>query len=220
MFGDALGRARMARLAQVDLLGLPKCPHCGVANPALEKKFECYYRGVASDKTRDWSIYFCRSCGLLVAAGGPHGTGGVVDIIIPQSRSLDLAIPERPRRYLQEALDTLHAPSASIMVSASAVDALLKDCGLTKGSLYNRIDQAAKSHLITTGMAEWAHEVRLDANDERHADEHAVAPNSSDAQRCFDFALAVAEYLFVLPAKVARGRAKPSAPNPGTSADG
>lgn len=209
----------MTKLVQAELLGLPKCPHCGVASPTLEKKFECYYRGVAAEKTRDWSVYFCRSCGGLVAAAGPHCSGGVVDEVIPQSRSVDLTIPERPRRYLQEALDTLHAPSASIMVSASAVDAMLKDCGLISGSLYSRIDQAAKSHLITTGMAEWAHEVRLDANDERHVDKNAVAPTPSDAQRCVEFALAVAEYLFVLPAKVARGRAKPLAPTPGLSAD-
>lgn len=55
-------------------------------------------------------------------------------------------------------------------------------------------------------MALWAHDVRLDANDERHADETAEDPTTEDAQRCIDFAKAFAEYLFVLPEKVKRGR--------------
>lgn len=202
----------MADVKQKDLLELKKCPHCGVTTPALERKYEGYFKGIAAgSRTRDWSVYFCRSCGGLVAAAGVHGTGGSIDEIIPSPKVIDVAVPERPRRYLQEAIDTLHAPSASIMVAASAVDAMLKDRGLTSGSLNSRIDRAAQDHMITPAMAEWAHDVRLDANDERHADDNAGPPNQSDAQRCLDFAVALAEYLFVLPAKVARGRAKPTA---------
>ena len=44
----------------------------------------------------------------------------------------------------------------------------LQDKGLKEGTLYARIDQAAKEHLVTLEMASWAHQVRLDANDERH----------------------------------------------------
>ena len=54
-------------------------------------------------------------------------------------------------------------------------------------------------------MANWAHEVRLDANDQRHADDAAELPNENDAKKVIDFAIAIAEYLFVLPAKVERG---------------
>jgi hypothetical protein len=55
------------------------------------------------------------------------------------------------------------------MLAASAVDAMLKHKNYTVGSLKDRIDKAAKDHLITSEMAAWAHEIRLDANDERHA---------------------------------------------------
>jgi hypothetical protein len=92
------------------------------------------------------------------------------------------------------------------MLTASAVDAMLKAKGLNNGSLYSRIDQAKDDHLITAEMATWAHEVRLDANDQRHADENAPLPNEADATRVITFAQALAEFLFVLPAKVARGR--------------
>ena len=64
-------------------------------------------------------------------------------------------------------------------------------------------------------MSEWAHEVRLDANDERHADETAPLPNEDDAQRCIDFTKALALFLFVLPTMVAKGRRSANpAPNP------
>lgn len=92
------------------------------------------------------------------------------------------------------------------MLTASAVDAMLKAKGYTDGSLYRRIDEAAQAHLITAEMAAWAHEIRLDANDERHADEAADLPTKEDAEKVIEFASALAQFLFVLPARVERGR--------------
>ena len=93
------------------------------------------------------------------------------------------------------------------MLAASSVDAMFKALGYKDGSLYTRIDLAAKSHLITQEMSAWAHEIRLDANDQRHSDEEAPLPSENDAKRAIDFATALAQFLFVLPASVTRGRA-------------
>jgi hypothetical protein len=92
------------------------------------------------------------------------------------------------------------------MLTASAVDAMLKSKGYKEGSLNTRIDAAAAAHLITSEMAAWAHEVRLDANDQRHADESSALPTPHDAAKCIEFANALAQFLFVLPTRVARGR--------------
>ncbi len=92
------------------------------------------------------------------------------------------------------------------MLTASSVDAMLKEKGLKEGGLNARIDAAAKAHLITTEMAAWAHEIRLDANDQRHADESASLPSEADAAKVIEFATALAQFLFVLPARVERGR--------------
>lgn len=81
---------------------------------------------------------------------------------------------------------------------------MLKAKGLKEGSLNQRIAEAEKQHLITADMARWAHEVRLDANDERHADEEADLPTPEDADKAVGFALGLAEILFVLPARVVR----------------
>jgi hypothetical protein len=137
--------------------------------------------------------------------------------MFPSARTIDESIPERARRHLREAMDTLSSPGASIVASASAVDAMLKARNYREGTLYGRIDQAAAEHLITAEVALWAHQVRLDANDQRHADEDAPFPEMSDAQRSLDFTLALAEILFVLPSRVTRGIQASASPSASTS---
>ena len=92
------------------------------------------------------------------------------------------------------------------MACASSVDAMLKNKGYKDGNLNSRIKQAEEAHLITEQMADWAHEVRLDANDERHADDEAPLPVLADAEKSLAFTRALAEYLFVLPSRVQRER--------------
>jgi hypothetical protein len=125
--------------------------------------------------------------------------------MFPTPIIVDNSIPAKARAYLDQAINSLHAPSGAIMLAASAIDAMLKEKGYKEGSLYSRINTASTDHLITKGMADWAHEVRLDANDERHADDEAILPTDKDAQITVDFAMALAQFLFVMPSKVQRG---------------
>jgi hypothetical protein len=83
---------------------------------------------------------------------------------------------------------------------------MLKDKGFKDGSLYSRIESAVAAHLITSEMGVWAHEIRLDANDQRHSDEQAPLPSEADAAKAIEFANALAQFLYVLPAMVVRGR--------------
>ncbi len=92
------------------------------------------------------------------------------------------------------------------MLAASSVDAMLKTKNLVNGSLYTRINEAKDTHLITPEMADWADDVRLDANDSRHADLNQPHHTLQSAERAVEFAVALAEALFVLPARVQRGR--------------
>lgn len=91
------------------------------------------------------------------------------------------------------------------MLAASAVDSMLKAKGYLDGSLYKRIDKAVAQNLITEDMGKWAHAVRLDANDQRHADDNADLPTEADARRVLDFARTLGEIMFVLPSRVERG---------------
>ena len=93
-----------------------------------------------------------------------------IEGMCPQPIEVDEALPAREKEYLGQAINSISAPAGVVMLAASAVDAMLKAKGLTEGSLYARINEAAQNHIITDEMAHWAHEVRLEANDQRHSD--------------------------------------------------
>ncbi len=181
-----------------------RCPHCSVHRPMLSSLTEFNTKSHNGGNRRTWRCYVCGNCGGVVLAAA-YSDGDVAYEIYPQPQIVDETIPERARTFLEQAINSIHAPAGSVMLSASAVDAMLKEKGYNSGSLYKRIEKAAEDHLITQSMAEWAHEVRLDANDQRHADENADLPNEKDAQRVIDFVTALAQFLFVLPNRVQRG---------------
>lgn len=183
---------------------LKRCPHCKIDSPSLREINSFSSMNSAGKNVRHWKTYLCERCGGAVTAYS-YQESGEITTWFPSSSIIDESIPIKAKAFLEQAINSIHAPSGAIMLSASAVDAMLKDKGYLTGSLYSRINKAVEDHLITENMATWAHEVRLDANDERHADEDAELPNSSAAQKTVDFALALAEYLFVLPSRVERG---------------
>lgn len=183
---------------------LSKCPHCKIDSPSLRERHSFPTKATDEERGRMWKIYSCQRCGGVVSAFSWSQNGQVVKYY-PTSESLDESIPFKAKSFLEQAINSIHAPSGAIMLCASSVDAMLKEKGYSKGSLYSRINTAVADHLITENMATWAHEVRLDANDERHADENADLPNSDDAQKAIDFTTALGEYLFVLPSRIQRG---------------
>ena len=198
----------MAKLEQQ--LELDSCPHCGRANPTLQKATEFIEtNNNLHNCPRWWGVYKCNSCGGLIVAyarkvnSDPKSIS--VEATYPQIPGIDDNIPNKALKLLKQAQNSFHAPAGLIMLCASAVDAMLKEKDYVDGSLYERIDKATKGRLITDEMAKWAHQIRLDANDQRHADKDAELPTKDDAKLVFDFAMAFAQYLFVLPAKVSRG---------------
>jgi hypothetical protein len=145
---------------------------------------------------------------VVAAQGSPaeNNTGAPTAIALyPSPPEAHEDLPERPRRYLQQAYETLHAPDAAAMLAGSAVDAMLKHLGLREGSLYARIDEAVTKNMLTQGMANWAHEVRLGSNRPRHADDEEPHVTHDEARQSVEFAEALGQFLFVLTAKIERG---------------
>lgn len=185
-------------------LVLGRCPHCSVANPLLNEVSQFPTNDHEKSNPRHWKIYVCATCGGVVSAWTNRNDGGVGGYH-PVSLDIDESIPERPRTYLKQAHESLHAPAGAVMLAASAVDSMLKFKNYVDGSLYSRIERAVAENVITSDMGAWAHAVRLDANDQRHADESANLPTMDDARRVLDFARTFAEVLFVLPSRIASG---------------
>jgi hypothetical protein len=187
-------------------LPLERCPHCSVSKPVMINHWYNISKDHADQNPRVWSIYRCNSCGSMVMTVAPAVQNAEISQIWPSPQTVAETVPVRAREFLSQAIASTHAPAGAVMLTASAVDAMLKDKGFKDGSLNSRIDQAASAHLITAEMAAWAHEIRLDANDQRHADEGSELPSAADATKAIDFANALAQFLYVLPARVERGR--------------
>jgi hypothetical protein len=185
--------------------GVDRCPHCGVSRPLLTKIGEFYDR--QENKNHPAHGYFtakCSFCTRLVLMAAYFNASGraIVTETFPENVKSSPHIPDKARNYLEQALATVHAPDGSVMLAASSVDAMLKEKGFVDGDLYPRIEKAFADGILTSEMRDWSHEIRLSANLTRHADVAFTGMSESDALQCIEFAKALAQYLFVLPANV------------------
>jgi hypothetical protein len=185
-------------------LELSRCPHCNVNSPSIHMISNFETKDFKNGNPRQWVCYKCSRCGGSILAAAPRFNEYITEMY-PNALIVSNTIPERAKTYIEQAIESIHAPSGAIMLAASAIDSMLKNKGYIKDSLYSRINHAAKEHLITEEMSKWAHQVRLEANEQRHAEEELVLPTEADAKKTIDFTLALAEFLFVLPSKVAKG---------------
>lgn len=201
------------------LSGLDRCPQCGIANPLLEFQSIFFDAFRPNSLAKFWVSYKCSSCDDIVAACGfaqptlrqsqfpqPFLSQKYVAMnVIPRPVSIDEDLPNRPKIYLTQALSSLHAPDGAIMLAGSAIDSMLKLKGYLGGSVYERIEQAVNDHVLTSDMREWAHAVRLEANKPRHADLDDPHATPERAKQVIEFAKALGDFLFVFPARIARG---------------
>ncbi|MCK4664495.1 MAG: DUF4145 domain-containing protein [Bacteroidales bacterium] len=185
-------------------LQLKRCPHCNVDSPSLHSINKFSTNNYSNKYQRTWINYRCARCGGVILAAAIQGGLEIIEMY-PNGLNVNEAIPKRAKEYLEQAINSMHAPAGAIMLASSSIDAMLKNKGYKEGSLYTRINKAAKEHLITDGMSKWAHQVRLDANEQRHADEEFDMPNEEDAKKVINFTIALAEFMFVLPSKVEKG---------------
>ena len=187
-------------------LDLSNCPHCGIDSPNLFAINEVISSISANGGFQHfWRTYQCKRCGFLVLSYKKYTSSSVFDGCFPDVPTLSKAIPDKARAFLIQAINSRHAPAGAVMLAASCVDEMLKQKKLINGTLYDRINQAAKQHIITEDMAKWAHKIRMDANDQRHADMNAGLPTRKEADNLIQFAKMLAEILFVLPAAVKQG---------------
>lgn len=191
------------------LSGVKRCPHCSIATPHLVLAWASQGQTHRTDggERENWASYCCTSCGSIVTVRAMFlpGSGFAFTGMFPEAKTAHEDIPEPARTFLQQAYETFHAPDAAAVMAGSAVDAMLKKHGLTEGSLYTRIDEALAKNLLTKGMAEWAHSVRLGSNRPRHADAEKLHVSPDEAKQSVEFAEALGNFLFVLTARIDRG---------------
>ncbi len=182
---------------------ISRCPYCGTGRPQVASLNLYGARG-----SRMWATYTVTCCGGMLLAHGPENIinpTAPIERLYPEVKLAAPEIPEPARRYLQQAMDTVHAPDAAAVMAGSAVDAMLKHFGLVEGHVYGRIDEAVTRHILTAAMGEWAHEVRLGSNRPRHADAENPHVSLEEARQSVEFAEALGHFLFVLSSRVKKG---------------
>lgn len=192
---------------------IASCPYCGTGRPQVSMRQDLgplhEHRGTRDLGTRRWAVFIVTCCGGLLLAQGvlahPDNADASIEALYPAVRYAAVEIPDPARRYLQQALETLHAPDAAAVMAGSAVDAMLKHFKLTKGHVHDRIDQAVEEHILTPEMGKWAHRVRFVSNQPRHADTESPLVSEHQALQSVEFAEALGHYLFVLPSRVEKG---------------
>lgn len=211
-----------SHLIDNQVYGIERCPQCGVAKPLLQKIDKAHKHYTNSD-TYDPQEYWyfttrCSSCENHVLFYGKRPEPDVKSDSEPEGLSIVRSFPELEQasdelppmalKFFQQALESRHAPDGALMLAASSIDSMLKDKGFTEGSLFTRIGDATKSGLLTAEMEAWAHEIRLSANEPRHADDDFEGATTEDAEQIIAFAKALGEYLYVLPSRVRRWQSK------------
>jgi hypothetical protein len=193
-------------MAQLDEhLKIDRCPHCSIDNPNLQTVFQ-EFTTFADNGTdaRLWRVYKCKRCGGVITAYA-YSQSRTIEASYPSRETVNQILPDKVKTFLQQAIDSTFAPAGSVMLCASSVDAMLKEKGYLEGSLYTRINRAADEGLLTKEMATWAHQIRLESNDQRHSDVNFGLPTVEEAKQAIEFTRTLSEFLFVLPAKVTRG---------------
>ena len=185
-------------------LPLTRCPHCSTDQPSLTHLGSYETTDNYGQRCRFWSVYKCARCGGLVTASAEKD-GHVVKECYPGTEQVNAAIPSPAIDYFRQAMESIHAPAGAVLLAANAVDSMLRAKGFQDGPLLSRVDQAAEEHLITKDLAKWAHQVRLDTNDQTDNDESVPLPSEDDARKSLHFVEAFANFLFVVPAMVTRG---------------
>lgn len=212
----------MIGLFNNELYGITRCPHCGVAKPLMTLTGPITFHRSSTDLYQNKDYYYfttkCSHCDNLTLFYGSEQKADRSRGYTPDSLQVEVSypaldraseeLPDKALKFFQQALESRHAPDGALMLAASAIDAMLKDRGYKEGTLYNRIRVATDDAVLTEEMAQWAHTIRLSANEPRHADDNYDGATPDDAEQIIAFTRALGEYLYVLPARVARWKKK------------
>jgi len=203
-----------------------QCPHCGTEKIGFAPKGAV---PVSPNALLTLLFLQCQGCGQAVVAtiGGPtinvtswmqgalDAPGTIKDIyptLPPPQVPAD--IPPNVAKAFLSGLDNLrrseNANAAAMMFRRSvelAVKALNPNAP-KDDNLKKRIGDLSPD-LATPAMKDWAHHVRLDANDAAHEDEEF---SEEDARKLHTFAEMFLTYAYTLPKMLERARGKPETP--------
>ncbi len=115
------------------------------------------------------------------------------------------SIPEKIRELfadVQELLRQRRNPALIIGACRSILDVATKELGAKEGSLYERIEELYKSHVITKPLKDWAHILRRYGNKAIHE----IEADYKEAEELVEFTKLFLIMTFELPARIEEKR--------------
>lgn len=115
-------------------------------------------------------------------------------------------IPEHIAPAASEAFKcySIGAYRGAVMLARAVIEASAKDKGVTKGTLFSKIDELVAQGHVRKMMAEAAHEVRMAGNDMAHGDFATEAITEEDADEILGFMEDFLREMFEIPTRVKR----------------
>ena len=171
-----------------------QCPECGGATSVFDHKRQGHelglilqdgghhYNGSSFSRTH-WRLLRCSSCGRAGLAkfhDNGNGPSAVLETFYPRtvaSAALPAAVPEGVRNEYREAelCASVEAWRAASALLRSTLEKALKANGYTKGTLQQKVDEAATDGVITAARKQKAHDdIRVLGNEVVHDEWRAV----------------------------------------------
>lgn len=157
------------------------------------------------------AILQCANCsGFSFMDGFIDRSQNDVKVVFPPSRDEDPAdYPEGVRRNYRDAVRSFDAGIAAgcVMMLRGALQAAMREQNAKGANLKQEIEDLASRHVIPRILSEWADAIRDGGNLVAHP-EPGKQVEMKDAEELLALADSIFEYLYVVPADVARRRAR------------
>ena|GEM_PF-848623 len=175
-------------LIGLDRVAVLLCRHCNQGTVVIEEKW------IGDHPARER------------AGGGDVFYRGIHWWPLPESH-LSKDIPEDIAGAFAEVSSTLHAqcPRAAVVMARRTLEAVTADKGEKQGNLIVRLKNLATNGILSSGLSEWAHEVRLLGNAGAHYDPLNQV-SMEDASELVSFLRELLHHIYELPARLKRLR--------------
>lgn len=191
------------------------CPFC-FERGNFELAFRAQKKKPNGQKVLNFDTYKCGSCAgyvMVLWSSGEHG-------MLHEYRVLPwpLKVETHPKhwppdvgRFWLQASRSLKEENwdAAAVMARSAMQATLRAHGANGRNLKQEIDDLAAKGILPPHMKDWAHELRELANDSAHPTPGQAPTSPQDARDISEFLGFLLEYLYDLPERIARYRARP-----------
>lgn len=198
-----------------ETINIAYCPHCGNEAPQrlihtqryMEKTIESSTGKPSGDAPWSSFVAACSTCGQLLVydnAGDqtPEARFSKCELVYPKVPFIPLSVPHKiADAYSEAARIKGISPNAFAVLIRRSLEILCHERGLTNGTLAKRLKILSDQGELPPTLSQATDLLRTIGNVGAHGSESSVSPLHVHA--IDDFFLAIVEYLYVAPKKIA-----------------